>query len=172
MAAINRSGVINRSGPVSRYGTAAGTGTLAVLLLVAVCGSPLYVGWAEDHTDPESAGGWFLRLLAWPAWRFGSGEAGQGVLATDLRAILLVVLAAALLYVLPASQVARVQGSVSQFFSGWGAYALAAGLAALLSTLLGPAPSLLAALQAAGTGAGYGFLSGWIIGTASLGGRA
>lgn len=49
---------------------------------------------------------------------------------------------------------------------------LAAGLAALVSTLLGPDPSLLAALQAAGTGATYGFLSGWIIGTASLGGRA
>ncbi|WP_036373257.1 hypothetical protein [Micromonospora sp. ATCC 39149] len=162
----------NRSGAISRYGTAAGTGTLAVLLLVAVCGSPLYVGWAEEHTEPDSAGGWFLRLLAWPAWRFGSGEPGQGVLATDLRAILLVLLAAALLYVLPASQVARVQGAVSQFFSGWGAYVLAAGLAALLGALLGPDPSLLAALQAAGTGAGYGFLSGWIIGTASLGGRA
>ncbi|TDC44408.1 hypothetical protein E1258_31810 [Micromonospora sp. KC207] len=162
----------NRSGAISRYGTAAGTGTLAVLLLVAVCGSPLYVGWAEEHTEPDSAGGWFLRLLAWPAWRFGSGEPGQGALATDLRAILLVLLAAALLYVLPASQVARVQGAVSQFFSGWGAYVLAAGLAALLGALLGPDPSLLAALQAAGTGAGYGFLSGWIIGTASLGGRA
>ncbi|MFI0795396.1 hypothetical protein ACH4OY_22370 [Micromonospora rubida] len=162
----------NRSGAVSRYGTAAGTGTLAVLMLVGVCGSPLYVGWAEDNTDPNGAGGWFMRLLAWPAWRLSSDEPGQGVLATDLRAILLVILAAALLYLLPASQVARVQGSFSQFFSGWGAYVLAAGLAALVSTLLGPDPSLLAALQSAGTGATYGFLSGWIIGTASLGGRA
>ncbi|GAA2714613.1 hypothetical protein ACFY2R_08795 [Micromonospora olivasterospora] len=158
------------NGAVSRYGTAAGTGTLAVLVLVAVCGSPLYVGWAEGSTDPNSTGGWFLRLLAWPAWRLGSGD--SGVLATDLRAILLVVLAAALLYVLPAAQVARVQGGLSQFFSGWGAYVLAAGLAALLGTLLGPDPSLLKALQAAGAGASYGFLSGWIIGTASLGGRA
>ncbi|MFI2661733.1 hypothetical protein [Micromonospora carbonacea] len=172
MAAFNRSAGTGRSGSLGRYGTAAGTGTLAVLLLVAVCGSPLYVGWAEGRTDPGSAGGWFLRLLAWPAWRFGFGDPGQGTLASDLRAILLVVLAAALLYLLPASQVARVPGSVSQFFSGWGAYVLAAGLAGLLGTLLGPAPSLLAALQAASAGAGYGFLAGWIIGTASLGGRA
>jgi hypothetical protein len=161
----------NRSGAVSRYGTAAGTGTLAVLVLVAVCGSPLYVRWAAGNTDPNSAGGWFLQLLAWPAWRFDEGP-GRGVLGVDLRAILLVILAAALLYVLPASQVARVQGSLSQFFSGWSAYVLAAGLAALLSALLGPDRSLLAALQAAGTGASYGFLSGWIIGAASLGGRA
>lgn len=42
----------------------------------------------------------------------------------------------------------------------------------MLAALLGPAPSLLGALQDASTGAGYGFLTGWIIGTASLGGRA
>ncbi|WP_229400917.1 hypothetical protein [Micromonospora okii] len=164
--------VTHRPGAIGRYGSAAGTGILAVLVLVGVCGSPMYVRWAEDNTDPNSAGGWFLQLLAWPAWRFAADGSGQGVLGADLRAILLVVLAAALLYVLPVSQVARVQGSLSQFFSGWGAYVLAAGAAALLSTLFGPDRSLLAALQAAGTGASYGFLSGWIIGTASLGSRA
>ncbi|MFC4019770.1 hypothetical protein ACFOW4_17760 [Micromonospora sp. GCM10011542] len=164
--------LLHRTGPVSRYGTAAGTGALAVLLLVGICGSPMYVGWAESHTDPESAGGWFLRLLAWPAWRTdGDGVAG-GLLAADLRAILLVILAVVLLYVLPATQVARVQGSVSQFFSGWAAYVLAGGLAAVLAALLGPDPSVLRALEDASTGAGYGFLAGWIIGTASLGGRA
>ncbi|MFI7603635.1 hypothetical protein ACIBTV_00745 [Micromonospora sp. NPDC049366] len=162
----------NRTGRVSRYGTAAGTGTLAVLVLVAVSGSPAYVGWVENHTDPNAAGGWYLRLLAWPAWRLDADGQPGGVLAADLRAILLVVLAAALLYVLPAAQVARVPGPVSQFFSGWAAYVLAAGLAAVLAVLLGPDPSLLGALQAANAGAGYGFLTGWVIGTASLGGRA
>ncbi|MCM0677589.1 hypothetical protein NCC78_23290 [Micromonospora phytophila] len=162
----------NRPRTTGGYGTAAGTGALAALILVAVCGSPAYVGWAAGHTDVDSAGGWFLRLLAWPAWRFdGGGETG-GLLATNLRAVLLVILAAVFLYLLPASQVARVQGSASQFFSGWAAYVLAGGFAALLAAFLGPDPSLLAAMQAAGTGATYGFLSGWIIGTASLGGRA
>ncbi|MFC3503188.1 hypothetical protein ACFOOK_19715 [Micromonospora krabiensis] len=162
----------SRTGRVSRYGTAAGTGTLAVLVLVAVSGSPAYVRWVENHTDPNAAGGWYLRLLAWPAWRLDGGDRPGGVLAADLRAILLVVLAAALLYVLPAAQVARVPGPVSQFFSGWAAYVLAAGVAAVLAVLLGPDPSLLNALQSASAGAGYGFLTGWVIGTASLGGRA
>ena len=161
----------NRLRTVSGYGTAAGTGTLAVLLLVGVCGSPLYVGWVQ-HTDPNGPGGWFLRLLAWPAWRLHTDDPSQSVLATDLRAILLVILAAALLYLLPASQVARVQGTASQLLSGWAAYALAGGFTALLAALLGPGGSLLAAFQSAGTGVTYGFFAGWIIGLASLGGRA
>ncbi|MBM0227848.1 MULTISPECIES: hypothetical protein [Micromonospora] len=162
----------NRPRTVSGYGTAAGTGTLAALLLVGVGGSPAYVGWVQAHTDPNGAGGWFLRLLAWPAWRLHSDDPAHGVFATDLRAVLMVILAAALLYLLPASQVARVQGSVSQFFSGWAAYVLAGGFTGLLAALLGPDGSLLAAFQAASTGATYGFFAGWIVGAASLGGRA
>ncbi|MBM0233102.1 hypothetical protein JNW91_15270 [Micromonospora sp. STR1_7] len=164
--------LFHRSGPVSRYGTAAGTGALAVLLLVGICGSPAYTGWAATQTDPDSAGAFYLRLLAWPAWRLDADGQPGGLFAADLRAVLLVVLAVALLYLLPAAQVARVPGSVSQFFSGWAAYVLAGGLAAVLAALLGPDPSMLGALQDASAGAGYGFLSGWIIGTASLGGRA
>ncbi|SCL20986.1 hypothetical protein GA0070616_2164 [Micromonospora nigra] len=163
--------ISNRPRSTARYGTAAGTGTLAALVLVAVCGSPAYVAWAQDGTDPNSAGGWYLRLLAWPAWQLDAGPEG-GLLAANLRAVLLVGFAALLLYLLPTPQVARVQGSVDQFCSGWGAYALAAGTASLLAAFLGPDPSLLGALQAAGTGASYGFLVGWIVGLASLGGRA
>ncbi|MEU6074979.1 hypothetical protein [Micromonospora sp. NPDC047074] len=160
----------NPSRTGGRYGTAAGTGALAVLLLVAVCGSPAYVGWAAG-TDPNTAGGWFLQLLSWPAWRF-DGDGETGLLAGNLRAVLLVILAALFLYLLPTSQVARVQASGTQFFSGWAAYVLASGFASLLAAFLGPDPSLLTAIQSAGTGATYGFLSGWIIGAASLGGRA
>ncbi|MFG1652865.1 hypothetical protein ACGFIE_23325 [Micromonospora sp. NPDC049275] len=162
-----------RAGPVSGYGTAAGTGALAALLLVGICGSPAYTGWAAATlTDPDSAGGFYLRLLAWPAWRRDADGQAGGLFAADLRAVALVLLAVALLYLLPAAQVARVPGPVSQFFSGWAAYVLAGGLAAVLAALLGPDPSLLAALRDASSGAGYGFLTGWIIGTASLGGRA
>ncbi|MFF5174074.1 hypothetical protein ACFY3U_15710 [Micromonospora sp. NPDC000089] len=163
--------VTNRPRTVRGPGTAAGTGTAAALLLIAVCGSPWYVGWAA-HTDPNSAGGWFLRLLAWPAWRLEPAGPGQGVLAADLRAILLAVLAATFLYLLPAAQVARVPGSASQFLSGWAAYTLAGGLATLLAALLTGGGSLLAAFETTGTGATYGLFAGWIIGLASLGGRA
>ncbi|PWR06024.1 hypothetical protein DKT68_23840 [Micromonospora acroterricola] len=164
--------LFHRTGSVSRHGTAAGTGALAVLLLVGICGSPAYTRWAGTQTDPDSAAAFYVRLLAWPAWRLDADGQAGGLLAADLRAILLVVLAVALLYLLPAAQVARVPGSVSQFFSGWAAYVLAGGLAAVLAAPFGPDPSLLGAFQDATTGAGYGFLSGWIIGTASLGGRA
>ncbi|WP_370469172.1 hypothetical protein [Micromonospora profundi] len=166
-------GLVSRSGPVSSYGTAAGTGALAVLLLVGICGSPAYTRWAADTlTSPDSAGGYYLRLLAWPAWLVDADGQAGGLFAANLRAVLLVALAVALLYLLPAAQVARVPGSISQFFSGWAAYVLAGGLAAVLAALLGPDPSMLGALQDASAGAGYGFLTGWIIGTASLGGRA
>ncbi|MEU1888507.1 hypothetical protein [Micromonospora sp. WMMD987] len=157
---------------VRGYGTAAGTGTVAALILVGVCGSPWYVGWAEDHTAPDSAGGWYLRLLSWPAWRVDPADPDHGVLATDLRAILLLVFAAVLLYLLPAGQVARVPGSASQFFSGWAAYTLAGAAATLLAALLTADGPLQAAFETTTTGAGYGFFAGWIIGLASLGGRA
>ncbi|MEU2615561.1 hypothetical protein ABZ570_28900 [Micromonospora sp. NPDC007271] len=162
----------NRPRTIRGYSTAAGTGALAALLLVGVGGSPMYAGWVHDHTDPDGAGGWFLRLLAWPAWRLHSDDPAQSVLAADLRAILLVILAAALLYLLPAAQVARVAGSASQFFSGWAAYALAGGFTALVAALFEPGGSLLAAFQSASTGVSYGFFAGWVIGLASLGGRA
>ncbi|GAB3951266.1 hypothetical protein GCM10027614_52980 [Micromonospora vulcania] len=97
---------LHRSGPVSRYGTAAGTGALAALLLVGICGSPAYTGWAGGLDDPESAGHFYLRLLAWPAWRLDADGQAGGLFAADLRAVLLVILAVALLYLLPAAQVA------------------------------------------------------------------
>ncbi|GGM30106.1 MULTISPECIES: hypothetical protein [Micromonospora] len=163
--------VTNGTGTARGHGTAAGPGTFAALLLVAVCGSPAYADWAEANTDPSGAGGWFMRLLAWPSWQFGFDEV-PGMAPGDLRAILVVVLAALFLYLLPAAQTARAPGGLSQFFSGWAAYVLAGAFAALLGSLLGTDASLMTAFQAVGTGATYGVFAGWIVGAASLGGRA
>lgn len=165
MPSTNRTGLDARS-------TATGTGTLAALVLVAVCGSTGYARWAEANTDPNGALGWFLRLLAWPTWRFDPDAPVETLFTDGLRALLLLVLTAALLYLLPGPQSAPASSLLSQFFSGWGAYVFAAGFAAVLSTLLGADASLFAAFQAAGTGAAYGFFAGWIVGAASLGGRA
>lgn len=162
----------SRAGVDRHRGTATGTGTLAALVLVAVCGSSGYTRWAERSTDPDSAGGWFLRLLAWPTWRWDSTSPVETLFTEGLRALLLIVLTGVLLYLLPGPQSAPATGLLSQFFSGWGAYVFAAGFAAVLGTLLGRDPSLFAAFQAAGTGAAYGFFAGWIVGVASLGGRA
>ena len=55
----------------TRTRTTTGAGVLAALILVFLFGSPPYVEWAKNHTNANEAGGWFLRLLAWPAWLLG-----------------------------------------------------------------------------------------------------
>ena len=155
----------------NRYKTAPGAGTLAALILVLVFGSPWYSDWANKNTDPDTAGGWWLRLLAWPHWQFNSNDSLREIIVTDLRAILLVLLTLLFLYLLPGSQLARARGTISQFFAGWSAYVFAGGFAALLTTLFLANPSLLGAFRSAGEGATYGLFVGWIIGLATLGGR-
>lgn len=154
----------------NRYKTATGAGTLAALVLVLVFGSPWYVNWVQDNTNARTAGGWFLRLLAWPAWRFDSNDSLQNVFADDLKAILVVVFTAVFLYFLVGTQLARARGTLSQFFAAWGAYVFAGAFAALITTLVRSNPSLMGAFEAAGTGATYGLFVGWIIGLAALGG--
>jgi hypothetical protein len=155
----------------NRYKTAPGAGTLAALILVLVFGSPWYRDWAADNTNPNTAGGWWLQLLGWPAWSIDAGDSLREVVIQDLRAILLIVLTAVFLFLLPGSQLARARGTLSQFFAGWAAYIFASGFAALLTTLFLANPTLLRAFTAAGGGAAYGIFVGWVIGLATLGGR-
>src|SRR4051794_3722617 len=140
----------------NRYKTAPGAGTLAALILVLVFGSPWYAHWVNDNTRANTAGGWWLRVLAWPHWSFNSSDSLRTIIVDDLRAILLIVLTALFLFLLPGSQLARARGTVSQFFAGWAAYIFAGGFAALLATLFLRNPSLLSAFQSAGGGASYG----------------
>jgi hypothetical protein len=154
----------------NRYKSAPGAGTLAALILVLVFGSPWYSDWANDNTNANTAGGWFLRLLAWPHWTFNSSDSLREIIVGDLKAILLVVLTALFLFLLPGSQLARARGTISQFFAGWASYIFAGGFAALLTTLFLANPSLLGAFQSAGNGASYGLFVGWIVGLATLGG--
>lgn len=153
-----------------RYKSAPGAGTLAALILVLVFGSPWYSDWVGENTNPNTAGGWWLRLLAWPHWTFNSSDSLRDIIVGDLKAILLIVLTALFLYLLPGSQLAQARGTISQFFAGWSAYIFAGGFAALLTTLFLKNPSLLGAFQSAGNGAAYGLFVGWIVGLATLGG--
>ena len=155
----------------NRYKTAPGAGTVAALILVLVFGSPWYADWVEKNTKPDTAGGWWLRLLTWPHWTFDSSDSLRQIIVTDLKAILLIVLTLLFLFLLPGSQLARARGTISQFFAGWAAYVFAAALAALLTTLFLANPSLIGAFKAAGDGATYGVFVGWIVGLATLGGR-
>ena len=156
----------------SRYRTATGTGVLAAVILVLAFGSPAYVDWANNNanTNPGTAGGWFLRLLTWPAWRFDSDQPVRDLLAADLKAILVVALAAAFLAALTGSQLSSARGSISQLLAGWSAYIFAAAIAGLIAAFIQSNPTLLSAFQAAGAGGIYGLFTGWIIGIAALGG--
>jgi hypothetical protein len=154
----------------NRYKSAPGAGTLAALILVLVFGSPWYSDWVQKNTSNTSAGGWWLRMLAWPQWHFNSSDSLRSVIVGDLRAILVVVMTLVFLYLLPGSQLARARGTISQFFAGWAAYIFAGGFAALLTTLFLKDPSLLSAFESAGNGASYGLFVGWIVGLATLGG--
>ena len=154
----------------NRFKSAPGAGTLAALILVLVFGSTWYVNWVFDNTNPNTAGGWWLRLLSWPRWTFSSSDSLREIIVADLRAILVIVLTAVFLYLLPGSQLARARGTISQFFAGWAAYVFAASLAALLATLFLKNPTMLGAFQAAGSGSTYGLFVGWLVGLATLGG--
>ncbi|WP_027343447.1 hypothetical protein [Hamadaea tsunoensis] len=153
----------------SRYRSATGAGTLAAFLLVLIFGSPWYRDWAAAHTSAGTAGGWFLRLLAWPAWSFNTNDSLGDVLANDIKAILVVVLTWLFLKLTVGEQLARARGTLAQLFAGWSSYIFAAGLAALITTFIKSNPSLLGAFQSAGSGAMYGLFVGWIIGFAALG---
>jgi hypothetical protein len=144
-------------------------GLLTALVLVLAFGNPAYVDWSRDHADPNTAGGWFLRLLAWPAWNFNSNDSVRDVIARDIKAILVIVLAALFLSALPGTQLARARGTLSQFFAGWSAYVFAGAFAGFIAAFILSNPTLLAAFQAAGAGAGYGLFTGWIVGIATLG---
>lgn len=153
----------------TRYRTATTAGVLAALILVVIFGSPWYVDWVRDSTDENTAGGWFLRLLAWPAWAFDADLPLRDVFANAIRAILLVVFTGLFLILLAGTQLARARGTISQFFAGWSAYVFAGASAGLVAALIVSDPTLLNALQAAGSGATYGLFTGWIIGIAILG---
>ena len=154
----------------TRYRTTTGAGVLAAFLLVLIFGSPWYVDWVRDSTDPDTAGGWFLRLLAWPAWSFDSDMSLREVFANMVRAILVVVFTGLFLIMLTGTQLARARGTLSQFFAGWAAYIFAGAFAGFFAAFILTDPSMFRAFQAAGTGAMYGLFTGWIVGIAALGG--
>jgi hypothetical protein len=144
---------------------------LAAVLLVLIGGSPMYGRWVIASTDENTVSGWWLRLVAWPAWSFDVDQSFRNVIAADLRAILLIVFTFLFLVLLPGSQLASVRGGLSQFVAGWAAYIFAAAFAALIAAAVLTDPSVLSAFQQAGGGAIYGLFVGWIVGAATLGAR-
>jgi hypothetical protein len=151
--------------------TAFGIGTLAALTLVLVCGGPIFTDWVGGNTSNGNAGGLFLRTLAWPQWSLDSGVDTWDLLARDLKAILVVVFAAVFLTLLAGAETARMRGAVAALVTGWTAYVLAGALAGFVAALFSADAGLYTALLWAQAGAGYGILTGWVIGLAQLSAR-
>jgi hypothetical protein len=154
-----------------RRSTAMGIGALAALTLVLVCGGPIFADWVGGNTRNDNAGGLFLRTLAWPQWSLDSGTDGWDLLALDLKAILVVVFTAVFLTLLADAETARMRGAFAALITGWSAYLLAGALAGFVSALFSATAGLYTALTWAQAGAGYGILTGWIIGLAQMSAR-
>ena len=155
----------------TRRRTATGVGILVAFLLVLVFGSPIFVDWVNDHTRADTAGGLFLRTLAWPAWSFDSDTPVRDLLAQDLKAILFVVFVGLFVSLLAGAELSRARGSLADLFSGWGAVIFAAALAGFLTAFLSVQTGLYIALLWALGGAAYGLITGWIIALAQMGTR-
>src|SRR3954463_14478283 len=131
----------------TRRRSATGVGTVVAFILVLVFGSPIFVDWVGRNTRPDTAGGLFLRTLAWPAWSFDSHMAVRDLLAQDLKAILFIVFVGLFLTVLAGAELSRARGGVADFFSGWGAVIFAAALAGFITAFLSVHTGLFWALQ-------------------------
>ncbi|HKS98538.1 MAG TPA: hypothetical protein VJT31_03320 [Rugosimonospora sp.] len=153
-----------------RYRTAPGIAALVALILVLAFGNPSYARFA-DQQNGRTVGGYFLQQLAWPRWTFSSSDSVRTLLANDLKALLLVILAAVFASLLVSSQLARERAHVSQFFAGWGSYIFAGAFAGLIAAWLQVHASLFGALMWASGGATYGLFVGWIMGLALFGAR-
>jgi hypothetical protein len=155
----------------SRRRTATGVGTLVAFVLVLVFGSPIFVDWVQNNTRADTAGGLFLRTLAWPAWSFNADIPVRDLLAQDLKAILFVVFVALFLTVLAGAELSRARGTLADFVSGWSAVIFAAALAGFITAFFSVHSGLFMAIQWALAGAGYGLVVGWIVGLAQMGTR-
>ncbi len=155
----------------TRRRSATGVGTVVAFILVLVFGSPIFVDWVNHNTRADTAGGLFLRTLAWPAWSFNSDTPVRDLLAQDLKAILFIVFVGLFLTLLAGAELSRARGTLADFFSGWGAVVFAAAAAGFLTAFLSVHSGLYVALLWALTGAGYGLITGWIIALAQMGTR-
>jgi hypothetical protein len=145
----------------TRARTHAGAGTIVILILVLVFGNQAYTEWSDKHAQGHTAWQLFLRTLAWPHWSFTTGSStSRSLLATDLRALLLIVFVAGLISMTHTSVTSWIGG----FVVGWFAVILGGAVAALLTAFITSGTTFYGALLAALQAADYGLVVGWIVG--------
>jgi hypothetical protein len=149
---------------VTRARTSTGAGVIAILLLVLFFGNQAYVDWAARHAQGANAWDLFLRTLAWPKWFITSGsETSRNVIGFDIRALLLVVLVAAIIGMVGA----HLLGGSGAFVLGWFAVIIGAAIAAILTSFIMTDASLYNGLREAFQASAYGLFVGWIVGLAA-----
>jgi hypothetical protein len=146
---------------ITRARTSTGAGIIAILVMVLAFGNQAYADWADRHAQGKDAWSLLLRTLSWPRWYLTSGgNATRDVIAFDIRALLLIVLVAALLGMVGAS----VLGGGATFVLGWFSVIIGAAVATLLTTFLTTNATLYNALLSAQAASAYGLFVGWIVG--------
>lgn len=145
---------------MSRSRTATGAGTIATAALVLLFGNQIVTEWIGKHANnPDNAFHLLLNQLAWPNWAIGTaaGESTRSLLARDLRAVLVIAIAALIL-----AMMARA-GSIG-FVAGWAVLIFSSALAAFVTAFVIADPTFSDALRAAGAASSYGLFVGWIVG--------
>jgi hypothetical protein len=152
---------------MSKTRTVTGAGVIATAVLVLLFGNQAVTEWVANHTSASNVGGWFLRVLSWPAWLISSdqkkGFDGRDVLAYDLRAVFLILFVALILGVVAKS----ITGGAGAFMLGWATLIFASALAGFLAAFILSNPTFLGGLAAAAAGSTYGLFAGWIVGIAT-----
>jgi hypothetical protein len=147
--------------PFKRVRTSTSAGVIATLAMVLAFGNQAFVEWVDKHAQGTNAWELLLRTLSWPRWYLTpGGNATRDVIAFNVRALLLIVLVAAMLGMVGADVLA----GGGAFVLGWFSVIIAAALATLLTTFLTTSATLYNALLSVDAASAYGLFVGWIVG--------
>jgi hypothetical protein len=151
-----------------RARTATFLATITALILVLAFGNSSYLTWVTHHAAGGSGGDVFLQALAWPHWAFSTKASVRDLIATDLKAILVVLLTWFFVMLVGRGPWSGFRGAVGHLLHGWASYIFAGAFAGLIAAFVASNASFAGALGAASGGAAYGLLVGWIVGLVTL----
>lgn len=146
------------------------TGTVTAAVLVAAFGNPWVSEWIANQFKSDNALGWLVLEFTSPSWSVSfSGSAAElrNVIASDVRALLTVVL----VYVLLVSFRKTFPEGFAGFILGWSTLIFASAVATLAAAFVIPGATAQSALNAAAVGAVYGLFAGWLVGFITSVGR-
>ena len=142
--------------------------TITALILVLLFGNHEYQHWVANHAAGRTLGDLFLQTLAWPHWALSSSASIRDVVASDLTAILIVLLTWVFVMLVGRGPWSGFRGAIGHFLHGWAAYIFASAFAALIGAFFASHASFVGAVIAATAGATYGLIIGWIVGLVTL----